>query len=106
MAKRILVISLGWEQVPLLEKAGELNLDVYGVHYNDDYYKGISYEEILICDVRELDKVLEFAEGGEIIPDRVRRKTPSFDIDFKTLQSFRQGNFMVNHRVYLRSHGF
>lgn len=48
MSRRVLVINLGWEQQPLLDLLGQSDFEVYGVHYNDDYYKDIRYRDILI----------------------------------------------------------
>ncbi|WP_231856586.1 ATP-grasp domain-containing protein [Pseudodesulfovibrio piezophilus] len=35
---------------------------MYGVHYNDDYYKDIRYRDILISDLRDLHRIMQFAE--------------------------------------------
>ncbi|MCX5807591.1 MAG: ATP-grasp domain-containing protein [Proteobacteria bacterium] len=60
--KKILVINLGWEQEPLLDKLSELGVNIYGVHYNDSYYKAPKYKDMLITDLRDLVKISRFAE--------------------------------------------
>jgi biotin carboxylase len=67
--KKILVINLGWEQEPLLDLIGSQDFLVYGVHYNDDYYKGILYRDIFITDLRDIKRILQFAE--KVKPDAV-----------------------------------
>jgi len=60
--KRVLAINLGWEQEPLLNLLGSLDIEIYGVHANDDYYKGIRYHDVLIADPRDLPRLLQFAQ--------------------------------------------
>lgn len=66
---RILFINLGWEQTPLIDLISQQNIELYGVHYNSDYYKGAKYRDILISDLRDLPRILRFAE--KIRPDAV-----------------------------------
>jgi len=67
--KKVLAINLGWEQEPLLDKLSEYNIDLYGVHYNDNYYKKINYKGLLITDIRDIHLILDFAD--KIKPDAV-----------------------------------
>lgn len=67
--KRIIVINLGWEQEVLLDKLLEYELDIYGIHYNEAYYKSPNYKDLLITDLRDLNRILRFAE--KIRPDAV-----------------------------------
>lgn len=67
--KRVLAINLGWEQEPLLDLLGSLNLEIYGVHANDGYYKGIRYHDLLVADPRDLPRLLLFAQ--KVRPDAV-----------------------------------
>jgi len=60
--KRMLVINLGWEQEPLLDLLGSLDLELYGAHASSDYYKGIRYRDVLIADPRDLPRLLQFAQ--------------------------------------------
>lgn len=72
MSKRgkIIVINLGWEQEPLLDRLNEYDdLEIYGIHYDENYYNKPRYKEILIKDVRDLESMLRFAE--KIKPDAV-----------------------------------
>lgn len=63
MKKRCLVINLGWEQEPLLERlASRDDLELYGIHYDENYFRGADWKDILICDLRDLPRILEFAE--------------------------------------------
>jgi len=66
MKKKVLVINLGWEQEPLLDKLTEYDVEIYGVHYDEDYYKKPRYKDILICDIRDLDKILAFAKKIDV----------------------------------------
>ena len=67
--KKILVINLGWEQEPLLDRLSSYDVEIYGIHYNDDFYKKVKYKDVLICDLRDLNKILNYAE--KIKPDAV-----------------------------------
>ncbi len=67
--KRILVINLGWEQEPLLDKLSEYEVEIYGVHYNKNYYKKPKYKDVLITDIRDLESIIDFAHI--IKPDAV-----------------------------------
>jgi biotin carboxylase len=69
MAKKIVVINLGWEQEPLLDRIGNTDLDVYGIHPNKNYYEGIRYKDILIADLRDLAKLTAFCD--HIQPDAI-----------------------------------
>ena len=66
---RVLFINLGWEQTPLIDLISQQDIELYGVHYNSDYYKGPKYRDILISDLRDLPRILRFAE--KIRPDVV-----------------------------------
>jgi len=64
--KKILVINIGWEQEPLLDLISQQeNIEVYGVHYNNDYYKSVSYKDLLITDLRNLQSIIDFAKKIE-----------------------------------------
>lgn len=67
--KRVLAINLGWEQEPLLHLLGSLGLEMYGIHANDSYYKGIRYHDLLISDLRDLPRLMRFAQ--KVQPDAV-----------------------------------
>lgn len=62
MKPRILVLSLGWEQVPMLDILGSMDVDVYGVHYSEDYYQGIEYKEVILAEMLDIKKILAFAD--------------------------------------------
>ncbi|NOX15318.1 MAG: hypothetical protein GXP61_04740, partial [Epsilonproteobacteria bacterium] len=64
--KKILVINLGWEQEPLLDKLSSYDVDIYGVHYDKNYYKKPKYKDILITDLRSLEDILNFAKTYKI----------------------------------------
>jgi len=64
--KKILVINLGWEQEPLLDKLQEYNIAIYGIHYDKNYYKKPNYKDVLITDIRDLEKILEYAKEKQI----------------------------------------
>ena len=67
--KKVIVINLGWEQEPLLDKLSELGVNIYGIHNNDTFYKVPRYRDILITDLRDLVKISRFAE--KVRPDAV-----------------------------------
>ncbi len=67
--KKILVVNLGWEQEPMLEKLNEMDVDIYGVHYDGKYSKLCNYSDVLISDLRDLVKIVGYAE--RIKPDAV-----------------------------------
>lgn len=64
--KKILVINLGWEQEPLLDKLAEYDVAIYGVHYDEYYYKKPNYKDILVADIRDLEKILHYAKEIKI----------------------------------------
>ncbi|MBW1615141.1 MAG: ATP-grasp domain-containing protein [Deltaproteobacteria bacterium] len=67
--KKIIVINLGWEQEPLLDLIDKKGFEIYGIHYNQDYYKKPRYKDVFITDLRDLVKILNYAE--KIKPDAV-----------------------------------
>ncbi|MCS3634884.1 biotin carboxylase [Salinibacter ruber] len=67
--RSILAINLGWEQERLLRRLGERGLNVWGVHYEDDYEPYVEYEDVLVSDIRDLNAILDYAT--EVDPDAV-----------------------------------
>jgi biotin carboxylase len=67
--KKALIINIGWEQEPLIEHLVERGYLIFGIHYNELYNSSYKYESVLICDLRNLEKISEFAE--KIKPDIV-----------------------------------
>ncbi len=67
--KKIIVINLGWEQELLLDKLSCLDLEIYGVHYNSSWYTKPEYKDVLVCDLRDLSKIMKYASS--IVPDAV-----------------------------------
>lgn len=66
---RVLAINLGWEQANLLRALGERGFEVWGVHYDDNYKQYIDYQDVLVCDIRDLDTILDYAHAVD--PDAV-----------------------------------
>ncbi len=66
---RVLVISIGWEQRLLVEKLALIEAEIFGVHYDDNYIKDVDFKDIKICDIRDLEAILEYAK--KIRPDAV-----------------------------------
>ena len=60
--RKILVLSLGWEQEPMIFRLLNEDVQLYGVHYSEDYNHDIPFEEVLITDLRNINEVLQFAE--------------------------------------------
>ena len=69
MKRRVLVINLGWEQEPLLDRLHAAGFDLYGIHYNAAYYRVPAFKDVLISDLRDLERILAFAR--KIKPDGV-----------------------------------
>jgi len=46
-----------------MDKLAEFDVELYGVHYNQEYYKGVPFKEVLVCDLRDLERILKYAEG-------------------------------------------
>lgn len=66
---KLLVINLGWEQQPLIEKLAEMDLDLYGVHCDHNFDSENLFEEVKVCGFRELPEILDYA--ADIQPDAV-----------------------------------
>ncbi len=63
MKKRVLVINLGWEQEPLLERLAEKDdFELYGVHYDENFCKKVNWHDVLVCDLRDIPSIITFAE--------------------------------------------
>ena len=60
--KKILVINLGWEQEPLLDELEKHNVEIYGIHNDLNYYKKPKYKDVLVCNIRDLEKILSYAK--------------------------------------------
>ncbi len=62
--RRVLVINLGWEQEPLIDSlARREDLELYGVHYDENFYRGAEWKDVLVCDLRDLPSILKFADS-------------------------------------------
>jgi len=59
--KRVLVINLGWEQEPLLDELSSRDCELFGIHYDESYYKNPSYAEVIQAEIRDLEKITAFA---------------------------------------------
>jgi biotin carboxylase len=70
MTKRVLVINLGWEQVPLIEHLlARGDCVLYGVHYNDHPERSEAFEHVLTADIRDLETIFNYADN--LRPDAV-----------------------------------
>ena len=68
--KKILVINLGWEQEPLIKKLSERSdCILFGIHNDKSYKNSKIFHKIKICDFRDLEGILTFAQ--EVNPDAV-----------------------------------
>jgi biotin carboxylase len=68
--KKILVINLGWEQVPLIDYlAGLTDCQLFGIHSSNDPYRSEIFKTIHTCDLRDLPSILDFAKS--VTPDAV-----------------------------------
>lgn len=66
---KILVIAIGWEQEPLINRILEIeNVELYGIHYNEEH-SDFNFKEVLYIDLLDLNKVISFA--NKIKPDVV-----------------------------------
>ncbi|HMW61388.1 MAG TPA: ATP-grasp domain-containing protein, partial [Leptospiraceae bacterium] len=63
MKKKVLSISLGWEQEPHLKRLMSMpDLELYGIHYTEDAVHASSFHERIHGDLRDLSTMLEFAD--------------------------------------------
>ena len=70
MRRKVLVINLGWEQVPLIDRLAERgDCALYGIHHDANPHRPDAFDEILTCDLRDLVRVVRFAD--RIAPDAV-----------------------------------
>ncbi|WP_392534978.1 ATP-grasp domain-containing protein [Nostoc sp. C117] len=67
--KKALVINLGWEQEPLLDVISTTGWELYGIHYEEIFYRNEVFKEVLIADIRDLPTITKFADL--IKPDAV-----------------------------------
>lgn len=67
MKKKILIINIGWEQEPLLERLQKLGFEIYAVHSEKVDYPYI--KDMEICDFRDINRILKFAKS--VKPDAV-----------------------------------
>ncbi|MEZ5173286.1 MAG: ATP-grasp domain-containing protein [Bacteroidia bacterium] len=67
---RILIINIGWEQEPLIDSCFQISgAEVYAVHYNSLGYRHDEYKKVLVTDLLDLQKILDFA--AEVQPEMV-----------------------------------
>jgi biotin carboxylase len=72
-SEHVLAINLGWEQERLLRRLGDRGLKVWGVHYDEEYEPYIQYEDVHVCDIRDLESILDYArevEPGAVISNQ------------------------------------
>jgi biotin carboxylase len=67
-AKNVLMINLGWEQQPLVRAIVARGCKIFGVHSGQPE-DGIPLEDVLVCDLRDLDAILTYAR--QVQPDAV-----------------------------------
>ncbi|MBX7088645.1 MAG: ATP-grasp domain-containing protein [Leptospirales bacterium] len=68
--KKVLCISLGWEQEPQLRAlSARADVALYGIHYHEPDLPGIHFEKVLTDDLRDLSRMAAFANSIE--PDAV-----------------------------------
>ncbi|EMI20547.1 carbamoyl-phosphate synthase large chain [Rhodopirellula maiorica SM1] len=67
--KKALVISVGWEQQPLIQRLQSQGYDIYGIHPNGDFPKDAELADVCVCDVRDLSSVWDYA--SKVSPDLV-----------------------------------
>lgn len=69
MSKQFMVINMGWEQKPLVQKILERGFDVVGVHFEEPSIKRQKLHDFMMTDLRNLEDILEFAQKND--PDAV-----------------------------------
>jgi len=63
MKKRMLIINLGWEQRPLIDRIVARNeFDLFGIHHSDDSSVPPVFKDIFLADFRDLASILDYAE--------------------------------------------
>jgi len=66
VSRNVLFINLGWEQEPLLQLLGGWGCQIFGYHYNSEYSRIVPYRDICIGDLRDLEKIMNFAKSNKI----------------------------------------
>ena len=70
MIKRVLVINLGWEQRPLIERlAGRNDCELFGIHYDNNPEHPEVFQDIFITNLRDLERLFSYSE--QVRPDAV-----------------------------------
>jgi biotin carboxylase len=74
--RRVLVLNLGWEQLPLIRELErrERDLELFGVHDNAATVPRADLHEVLVASMRELERIVDFA-------DRIRPHAVVSDAD-------------------------
>ena len=63
---KVLVIACGWEQEPLLKSLFSIeSIHVFAVHYDKEFLN-FPFADVLITDLRNLDKILDFAKENKV----------------------------------------
>lgn len=63
---RVLVINLGWEQEPLIQKLAKENVELYGVHSDSSHIKSVEFKDIKICSFRDLKTILNYGKKERV----------------------------------------
>ena len=59
---KVIVINIGWEQEPLInELRRRKDVELYGIHPNNEINNKTIFKEILISDLRDLIRILDFS---------------------------------------------
>jgi len=62
MKKRLLVINLGWEQRPLIDRlVARKEFDLFGIHHSHDSSIPLVFQDIYVTDLRDLASILDYA---------------------------------------------
>lgn len=90
--KKILFISLGWEQFPLIEILSKRNdIELYGLHYPGYVYEFKNFKSIFQADYRDLKSITNYIES--IKPDAIISDEDDYAM---FLQSFYSEKYNLN----------
>lgn len=69
MTSKVLFINLGWEQEPFLRALQQKGHQIFGYTPASDYTGDVEYSEVCVGDIRDLEKIIDFAK--EVKPDAI-----------------------------------
>jgi biotin carboxylase len=63
MNKTVLILGIGWEQEPLIQKLHDKGCELIGVHYNEHYTKIVDFKNVFITDLWDVNEIMKFCDS-------------------------------------------